>query len=56
MLLGVIPMIYFEFLEKNSKSENWKNLGKIGSYAVAWDALPRRGRGAKMAPLGYTTE
>ena len=51
MSLGVIPMFCFEnleiFGEKSLKSKE-KILGTSGFYAAAWDALPWRGRGAKI--------
>ena len=56
MLLGVILMICFGFLRicgEKSKKSKLEDLGTSGSYAAAWDASPRRGQGAKMAPLGY---
>ena len=32
---------------ENRKNEKLENLAFSGSYAAAWDASPRRGRGAK---------
>ena len=56
------------FGEKKLQKRKTENLGKTGSYATAWDALPRRRptpqrgmpcRGEtevpKLAPFGYTT-
>ena len=51
MPLGVISRVSFgfwgDFWRKIAKRENQKNLGKTGFYAAAWDASPRRGRGAQ---------
>ena len=45
-------MICFGILEKKkSQKRKTENLGKTGSYALVWDALLRRGRGAKIGTL-----
>ena len=67
MLLGVIPMICFEFLEKKNAKEQERKSGQTRAPTLQRREptsrrspmplhgmpSPRRGRGAKMAPLGY---
>ena len=69
MLLGVIPMFCFGILEKNRKSAKTGKSGNYRALTSqrreptsrrrpmlrCGMPSPRRGRGAKMAPLGYTT-
>ena len=54
MLLGVILMLRFGILEKNRKSAK---SGKSGYYRAPYrEPMLRRGRGTKIAPLGYVEE
>ena len=67
MLLGVIPMFCFGILEKNRKSAKTGKSGHYLAPTLQHREptprrtptprrgipSPRRGRGAKMAPLGY---
>ena len=59
MLLGVIPMFCFGILRIFGGNRKKRKGGKSGHYRAPTPRRgipsPIRGRGAKMAPLGYAT-